>query len=240
MIAGITGLKNAGKDTAADYLVAKHGFTKFALGDEIYRQVSKVFGVTEEQLRSREWKMQPQPELALRNCLDRDFVNLITSLEVPKVDYDISPFCTEAQTCPRTSTFIIQRWATEYRRGTCGQGYWVALLAAKLMLLPQGTKVVISDIREDHEVEMMEWYSRSHGPMKCGVAQILRPHTYRTGHSSDDGLSQIYVDAILRNVPGNPAYLYEQLDQFIESGIKWKPMPQQEQPSPPNWPFASA
>lgn len=227
MIIGLNGLKNAGKDTAADYLVEKYGFVKFALGDEIYKQVSKAFGVDEDKLRSREWKNIAQDALALRNCNDREFVRMIVASEMPNVDFNVSPFCTESQSCPRSSTFIIQRWATEYRRGQNGRGYWVALLSAKLMMLSHDTKIVISDVRETHEVEMLEWYTRTYGPMKCGIAQIISPHARHTGHSSDDGLDPQYVDAIIRNIPGDFAYLYQQLDSFLESGIKWTPIPNQ-------------
>ncbi len=227
MIVGLSGLKGSGKDTAAEYLCVHYGFKQFALGDHIYQQVAKAFNVSEAMLRSREWKDSVQPELALRNCTDQEFVRLIVAAEMPQVDYNISPFCTEAQTCPRTSTFIIQRWATEYRRAVFGKGYWASLLMAELMVLPPYTKVVISDVREDHEVEVLEWFTKSYGPMKCGIMHIVAPGTQHTGHSSDDGLSRQYIDATVYNNKSNFAQLYNQIDQFIESGMKWKPIKSQ-------------
>ena len=223
MIVGLTGYKNVGKDTAAAYLVEKHSFVRFALGDEIYRQVAKAFSVTEDEVRSREWKTTVRPELALRNCKEQEFRQMIVSREVPNIDGQISAFCTEAQTCPRTGTFIVQNWATEYRRGRYGNSYWVDLLVSKLMTQMPGTKVVITDIREEHEVEILEWFSRVYGPMPCGIARIIRPGTAHTGHSSDNGLPQQYIDGYITNMPDDFEGLYSQLDNFLERKMKWMP-----------------
>lgn len=49
-IVGVSGNIGSGKDTVADYLVAKHGFTKIALADPIKHLGYHVFGFSEEQL----------------------------------------------------------------------------------------------------------------------------------------------------------------------------------------------
>lgn len=224
MIVGLTGLKNTGKSAAAAYLREQHGFHEIALADEVYRQVAAAFNVTEAQLRSREWKAQPQEALKLVNCTDYEFMQLIVRMELPDVGYNISPLCTEHHTCPRTSTFIIQRWATEYMRGKYGDAYWAELAIGKLRALPKDIKVVVSDVREDHEVEVFEYFTLTRGPVKCGIAKLESPHAWKTGHSSDRGLSRQYIDRIITSVPGDLPGLYQQLEDFINKGMKWKPL----------------
>lgn len=50
MILGTMGQARCGKDTFADYLVAKYGFVKIALADPIKRIAMDIYGMTEEQL----------------------------------------------------------------------------------------------------------------------------------------------------------------------------------------------
>ncbi len=224
MIICLHGLKGSGKDTVAAYLIERHGFKRFAYADDIYRQVAEAFNVLEEDLRSREWKITARPELALRNCSDMAFVRRITAAEMPHADYNISPFCEEAQTCPRNSTFIVQRWGTEYRRADHGENYWSNIEIEKIKKLPPGSRVVISDLRENHEIELLEWFTRTYGPMKCGVLEIRAPGTVNTGHLSDNNLDRQYIDKTVFNTPGDFAGLYNQVEDFLQRGMKWKPL----------------
>lgn len=230
MIVGLHGLKASGKDTVADYLVKTYGFTKFAFADAIYSEVATAFGVTVEQLRSREWKHQPQEALALRKCKDPEFVRMLIAAELPGADNGVcnrmqSPYCTEIQTCPRTGTFIVQRWGTDYRRMHQGNNlYWTNKIAEQIAALSDYSKIVLSDVRGIHEVEVMEQYTRRHKQLRAGVVQIIMPGTGHTGHSSDDALPSQYIDHIITNTPGDFHGLYQQVDDFIQRGIKWKQM----------------
>ena len=47
---GICGKAGSGKDTAAAYLIEKHGFVKLAFADPLKRFAKGVFGFTSEQL----------------------------------------------------------------------------------------------------------------------------------------------------------------------------------------------
>jgi dephospho-CoA kinase len=49
MIIGVTGKKQVGKDTMADYLVDNYGFKKFAFADPI-RKIGLLFGFTKKQM----------------------------------------------------------------------------------------------------------------------------------------------------------------------------------------------
>lgn len=56
IVAGLTGPAGSGKDTVADYLVARHGFVKMALADPIKNLLNERFGWTPEHWADREWK----------------------------------------------------------------------------------------------------------------------------------------------------------------------------------------
>lgn len=230
MIVGLHGLKRTGKDTIADYLVAQHGFVKFAFADAVYAEIAQAFGVSEAQLRSHEWKTRPQPELALRNCRDPEFVRMLIAMELPNPDGGMfstcnrlqSPYCTEIQTAPRTSAFITQRWATEYRRGQQGEDYWTNIVECQMAALPDYTKIVVSDVRFVNEAEVLERYTRRHPSLRSAIVQVVMPGTFHTGHVSDDTLPRHYIDHIITSMPGDLSGLYQQVEDFITRGIKWK------------------
>ena len=50
MIIGISGKSKSGKDTADDFVVAKHGFVKIAFADELKRICMRLWDFSEEQL----------------------------------------------------------------------------------------------------------------------------------------------------------------------------------------------
>ena len=47
---GLAGVSGAGKDTAGDYLVRRHGFRRIAFADPLKRWVRDIFGLTDAQL----------------------------------------------------------------------------------------------------------------------------------------------------------------------------------------------
>lgn len=63
MIVGITGKAGSGKDTAADYLVQRHGFVKLSFATPIKAALNVMFGWTDEHWLNRNWKEQIVPEL---------------------------------------------------------------------------------------------------------------------------------------------------------------------------------
>ena len=69
---GNRGSAGAGKDTVADHLVAKHGFVKVALADEIKRTAMRWWGFSEHQLWSpSEERNKPDPRYPLGGDLMR-------------------------------------------------------------------------------------------------------------------------------------------------------------------------
>tara|TARA_B100001939_G_scaffold348148_1_gene373194 strand:- start:10894 stop:11451 length:558 start_codon:yes stop_codon:yes gene_type:complete len=53
---GITGRAGSGKDTLADYLVAKHGFTKYTLSTPLKQAINAMFGWNMAMWEDRKWK----------------------------------------------------------------------------------------------------------------------------------------------------------------------------------------
>lgn len=202
-IVGLTGLPRVGKDTLANMLVARHGFTRVAYATRLYAEVAEAFGVTVEQLASDEWKNTRRPELALDRCTDGNFLNALFLegyRQIPKVD-----FSTDA---PRSSRQVLQWWGTEYRRRQNGN-YWVYRLREQLAELYQaGCKaVVISDTRayltvdgrpNYNEFEMPDNFAFDHGG-SFRLFEITKPGAVSNGHSSDTRFAPHMVYATLHN-----------------------------------------
>lgn len=55
-IIGLCGKAGAGKDTAADYMVARHGFIKYSMAQPIKAMLNAGFGWKPEQWNDRAWK----------------------------------------------------------------------------------------------------------------------------------------------------------------------------------------
>jgi adenylate kinase family enzyme len=115
ILLGLAGKAGVGKDTVADYLVARYGFTKFSFSDALYREVATAFGVAETELRDRSLKEIESPVLALERCVDDRFIShvLAQSLDVRNITAPLSP------------RQVLQWWGTEYRR-TQDHNYWIA------------------------------------------------------------------------------------------------------------------
>jgi len=76
MIIGITGFIGSGKDTVANYLVAKHGFVRDSFAGTLKDAVAQVFGWDRELLEgltpeAREWREQVDPWWAKRLDMPR-------------------------------------------------------------------------------------------------------------------------------------------------------------------------
>ena len=113
ILIGLAGQAGVGKDTVADYLVARYGFVKFAFSDALYREVTEAFVLPDESLlRDRARKELPTYALAGENCNDQDFTAVMARF-VGAGDLACSP------------RQILQWWGTEYRRAQDPE-YWVS------------------------------------------------------------------------------------------------------------------
>jgi hypothetical protein len=108
---GLSGPAGAGKDTIADYLVAKHDFTKFSFSDPLYAECAAAFRIDKALLYVRETKEQPMSALAPINCTDPTFVEVMRADGI-------------GQTQPVSPRRALQLWGTEYRRNQ-DPLYWI-------------------------------------------------------------------------------------------------------------------
>lgn len=208
MILTFHGLPRSGKDTAADHLVEQFGMVKDSFGRSIYDEAAPAFGVSTEQMLSHEWKTEPQSELALIHCLDGEFIRLILHAEMLEAGHviggpDYLAISHDRMLLPRSSRFILQRWATEYRRAR-DPLYWVRTLAARMaaqVKAQPGTEFVIADLREDHEAAYLLAFAGQHGK-KLRVIEILRHGTVKSDHASDAGLPWRYINTRITNAEG--------------------------------------
>ena len=118
LILGLAGAPGVGKNTIADYLEQRYGFVQFAFSDALYREVAEAYGLeTEDLLRDRGTKDEPQDALRLDQCSDEKFYGLILHNQTcngkPVWGHD-----------PLSPRQVLQWWGTEYRRHQ-DKDYWV-------------------------------------------------------------------------------------------------------------------
>jgi hypothetical protein len=125
MILGLCGVAGAGKDTVADFLVAKRGCVKVALADPLKRICREVFNFSDDQL----WgpsESRNALDLRYRRFPDNEYVS--REIDAQVLGFDSGPkFLT-----PR---FALQQLGTEWGR-RCYDNVWVeyALRVANALL----------------------------------------------------------------------------------------------------------
>lgn len=149
----------AGKDTVADMLI-EHGAAqcKVAFADELYREVADAYQLREDTLRLDYVKTHPSAALALCECENKEFVDLMVGRG-------------ESEYLTRTSRQILQWWGTEYRRSQ-NPNYWIDRLVEKVRGTPVGLPVAITDVRFPDEYEV----TRSIAEERGGSVLTVRVH----------------------------------------------------------------
>lgn len=158
MIIGITGFIGSGKDTVANYLVAKYGYTRDSFAGTLKDAVAQVFGWDRELLEgltpeAREWREKIDPWWANR-------------LNMPSL----------------TPRWVLQYWGTE----VCRQGFhddiWIASLENRLRKTVND--IVISDVRFPNEIKAIRnaggivvWVQRGNLPewYDCALRENTTP-----------------------------------------------------------------
>jgi hypothetical protein len=103
-IIGLAGVSGAGKDTAGDYLVRCHGYTRIAIADPLKRWVRDIFGLTDAQLWGDERNV-PDPRLGRTpREVYQEFGVACTQIDP---DVLIRAFCVEAETMVRTGKAVV-------------------------------------------------------------------------------------------------------------------------------------
>lgn len=203
-ILALHSLPRAGKDSIAKVLgTGCNQFQRFAFADRIYDELADVFMVESFHLRSDEWKMQPQPDLALGYC--KDFV------------YRTFMLCAgHDHREPRTTRFHARAWAHEYRRVYLGQKtYWIDHVVEQIRSLSSTTNVVITDLRyQDDEypalVRLAEATKRT-----LVVVEVIRTDQPPVDihKPSDTRLRDECIDLQVINKPGA---LFQAVDHILK------------------------
>lgn len=180
-IIAIAGFIGSGKDTAAEYLINNHNFTKLSFAGALKDCVSVVFGwdrvlLEGETLESRQWREQIDPWWAKR-------------LDMPNL----------------TPRWVLQYWGTEVCRISFHKDIWVAALENKLNNAVGN--IVITDARFSNELEAVkklngtlirvergsrpDWYEHA-ARFNQGVGGWMQPEGVHASEYSSVGLEYDY------------------------------------------------
>jgi hypothetical protein len=189
VVVGLMGKKQSGKDTLADYLVEKHGYTRFAFAD-LLRQV--VYGIDPLICVERdEYYLFPGYTLPS----DRAYLSRLTDL-VDAIGWDQAKKIRDVRR-------LLQRTGTEGVRSVDDDFWWRTTM--KLIDAHHG-KVVITDCRFPNEVQQ----ARQRGL----VVRIERPGTDQVDqHASETAWLNESADFIVQN-DGPLQGLYDWADGF--------------------------
>jgi hypothetical protein len=129
MIIGLLGEAGSGKDTVANYLISKHGYSQDSFAASLKDAVSAVFGWDREALEgktseSREWRETVDSWWSER-------------LNIP----DLTP------------RLMLQQWGTDVCRNHFHNDIWIASLERRLST---NSNTVISDCRFPNEIDIIK------------------------------------------------------------------------------------
>lgn len=166
MIIGLHGCKGVGKDTAAQFLVERHGFVRVGFADKLYEACAALFGITLE-----EWV----------GAKAQGFINLNDE------HGDITGMTWRA---------FMQRFGTEVGRELFGNNFWIEQWERTIVDLPSGTNVVVPDVRFRNEAlaidkfggEVIQIKRPGHEPDGHPSEEPLHPDLIATTVHNADGI----------------------------------------------------
>lgn len=125
MIIGLSGYARSGKDTVANILVEKRGFTKLALADSL-----------------KELALRIDPDLSYCHNLPQSLADFVQrwGWEEAKKEQTVREF--------------LQTLGTEVRN-VIGEDTWIEVLNKEIQSLPAGSDVVIPDVRFQNEANWL-------------------------------------------------------------------------------------
>lgn len=166
-VIGLLGRKGAGKDTAANALVAA-GWVRIAIAGPLYREVGEAFGVTVDFLGNRKTKETPLPELALYRCRDQVFVAVAIAHAGMQLGVTNSRKLRNFLMKPRSPRQVMQWWGTEYKRRIIRDDYWLQMARDAIRAQPD-KNFVITDIRLPSEAVLLT------AEFDGTLARVVRP-----------------------------------------------------------------
>ena len=199
MLLGLTGKKQAGKDTAFRVLRELFGserVRRVAFAEKLYASAAAALGVTVEQL--NEWKINPN-------------VRIVVTEIVEDEDAELKRFNTLRSLDVRQ---YLQLYGTEAHRDIFGDDFWVDQLEKEFDNHDVGDSiVVVTDTRFANEA-----YRILHRGGQ--VIRIVGPDAVEKSgdtHASETSLPPSLIDAYVSNQQrdGDFSYLAQQLEEIV-------------------------
>lgn len=187
-VIGITGRKYNGKDTVADYLVSRYGYTKLSFAQPIKEMSKIIFGFTEQQVNGNlkedvdeRWHISPRQAMQFIGTeLFRDHIGKL----LPHIGNNIWVYC------------ATQKIKTQ-------------------LSIDPNAKFVIADVRFPNELESLRGIFDVDGQFKS--IRVSRPTIAcdeTSLHESEKLIDTLVVDHELLNDSGKQE-LYDKVDQLI-------------------------
>lgn len=134
MIIGLNGPIGSGKNTVADILVKKYGFTALGFADKLKISAANLFGIPPALW--EELKNKPSARVSLEWSDNIDGFEKLREISI-------------------TAREFLKRYGTEAHRDVFGYDFWVDALIGSLS---PGTNYAIYDARFDNELEKIKQY----------------------------------------------------------------------------------
>lgn len=198
LLIGLTGPARSGKNTVADHLCARYGYTRMAFSDALYEEVSDAFRVPQKFLRADDTKDAPTYSMAPARCRDQEFINVA----IGEIDKIYKAGCGSVLFLPWREELsprqVLQWWGTEYRRAR-DPDYWVKKLAERYSQFliasvhPRPFQVVVDGVRYPNEVA---WLRGSPG---SELWHLERDVPRVAAHTSEIPLERLRHDFVIWN-----------------------------------------
>jgi len=210
-LVALTGRAGAGKDTAADVLVAHARFRKLAFADALRGEISNAFGVSLNDLSSQNLKHVPTVALRMRRAPLDFLAAVVLSLSAAAPDHR-TPLSDEWLEAPRSPRQIMQWWGTEYRRAQ-KPSYWTEQLIKRLAYYRREgeTRFVVTDVRFDNEAHAL----RMAGAVLWQVTRPGHSAAAEGEHVSATDGSRFDPEIVVSNASDVQRLRTEVLSQFI-------------------------
>lgn len=134
MLIGLTGRKQAGKDTVADYLIKHYAFERIAFADPLKQAVANLFGMQLSEV---------------------DDFKAIMKDDLPKAEVHVEMM--GVVTWSFTWREFLQRFGTEMGRNTFGKDFWVEIWENRYHNSPN-EDIVATDVRFENEAERIHYF----------------------------------------------------------------------------------
>lgn len=199
LIIGLHGKRRVGKDTAADYLVREHGFTKIAFADKLREECAELSDQPDLFFKDYEqYKDTDHPDLAII------FMSLCTKWKFIAKGFAV--YCSHKfknfdEVAPRSPRWWLQNYS-DFVKQKYGADVWINKWISKVAMCD--TSIVVPDIRYDNEASHVRAQ-----PGFLGIVEIFRKGVDNDpthNHNSDNRLSQQLVDDWIVNATNIAVY----------------------------------